>query len=377
VAMLPSEWMNKLMPNDPWDVIVVGGGPAGTIAARQLALQSLRVLLVEKASFPRFKVCGGCLGSEALDVLHEVGLGDLPMKAGGVPLRTMRLRCEGSAVELNLRRRVGLSRTLLDSLLLQEAALAGATICNETCGRLEPSDDLQLRSVELRHGEEIATVRAKVVLLATGIAASPAEFVARTWPKSRIGLATLLESGPIDLEPNTLHMACGASGYVGIAPVEEGCFDVAAAVDPAALAKAASPSALVGGILSEAGFPELEELKTASWRGTPLLTKQTRPLGTHRCLLIGDAAEYVEPFTGEGIGWAMRSALLACSLVLEGLKTWDTQIVDRYKMLYSRSLAGRQRRCRMISHLLLRSAFLRRLTLWSLRRAPLLAHSFT
>jgi flavin-dependent dehydrogenase len=162
-----------------------------------------------------------------------------------------------------------------------------------------------------------------------------------------------------------------------MAPVEERCFDVAAAVDPVALATAASPSALVGRILRDAGFPVPEELKMARWRGTPLLTKQTRPLGAHRCLLIGDAAEYVEPFTGEGIGWAMRSAILACRLVPAGLEAWDTRIVDRYETLYSRSLANRQRRCRMISHLLLRSAFLRRLTLWSLRRAPLLAKSFT
>ncbi len=60
-----------------WDVIVIGAGPAGALAAYLLAKHSLRTLLVEKAEFPRAKVCGGCVNLRALDALQRVGLGAL------------------------------------------------------------------------------------------------------------------------------------------------------------------------------------------------------------------------------------------------------------------------------------------------------------
>lgn len=375
--MVTSPWIRTATQHDPWDVVIIGGGPAGAIAARQLALQSKQVLLVEKSRSPRFKVCGGCLGREALDVLAEIGLGDLPVRAGGTPLRSMRLCSESCTTELKLGHRIGLSRSVFDALLLEEVVQAGATVCVETAGRLETSGDLRLRSIELQHDHVRLTVCAKCVLVATGLSSCPPEFVARSWPKSRIGVGTLLDPGQFDLKPNVMYMACSADGYVGIAPVEAGRLDVAAAVDPAALAQARSPGKLVAQILREAGLPELATLQAASWRGTPLLTSHTRPLGAHRCLLIGDAAEYVEPFTGEGIGWAMRSAVLASDLMRDGIDKWNTRIAQRWETLYAGRLARQQWRCRLISQLLLRSKLMRGLTVWGLRHAPFLAHSFT
>lgn len=375
--MVPGPFIPTATRYDPWDIVIIGGGPAGAIAARQLALQSKRVLLVEKSRSPRFKTCGGCLGREALDVLSEIGLGGLPNKAGGTLLRSMRLCSEGGATELKLGHRIGLSRSVFDALLLEEALQTGATVCVETAGRLETANDPRLRSVELQHGDERLTVRAKGVLLATGLSACPSEFVTRSWSKSRIGVGTLLEPCQYDLEPDVMYMACSANGYVGLAPVEEGRLDVAAAVDPAALAQARSPGKLVGQILREAGLTELAALQAATWRGTPLLTSHTRPLGAHRCLLIGDAAEHVEPFTGEGIGWAMRSAVLASDLMRDGIDKWNTRIAQRWETVYAGRLARQQWRCRLISQLLLRSKLMRGLTVWGLRHAPFLANSFT
>ena len=58
-----------------WDAIVIGAGPAGALAARQIALQGLHTLLIDGKHFPRAKVCGGYLNSRALQALREVGLG--------------------------------------------------------------------------------------------------------------------------------------------------------------------------------------------------------------------------------------------------------------------------------------------------------------
>ena len=70
-----------------WDAVVVGAGPAGSLAARQMARQGAAVLLVDKLSFPRWKVCGCCLNGAALSALDSVGLGELPQRLSARPLR--------------------------------------------------------------------------------------------------------------------------------------------------------------------------------------------------------------------------------------------------------------------------------------------------
>src|SRR5688500_12440569 len=105
-----NEWLNLVTQRDPWDVVVLGAGPAGAMAARPLALQGHHVVLVEKCQLSRFKVCGGCLGGAALDVLENVGLGDLPSKCGGIPLQTMQLASGRYMAQLEIGRRVAVSR---------------------------------------------------------------------------------------------------------------------------------------------------------------------------------------------------------------------------------------------------------------------------
>jgi flavin-dependent dehydrogenase len=92
-------------------------------------------------------------------------------------------------------------------------------------------------------------------------------------------------------------------------------------------------------------------------------------LGTHRCLVVGDAAGYVEPFTGEGIAWAMQSAMLATSLLAGSLAAWDQSIPRRWQRLYNAALSGRQRLCRSLTQLL-RVRALRQLAIRGLQQAP-------
>src|SRR5262249_60136413 len=75
----------------PWHALVVGAGPAGATAARELARRDLDVLLVDRATFPRWKVCGCCLNGNALATLERIGLGDLPQRYAALALTDMRL----------------------------------------------------------------------------------------------------------------------------------------------------------------------------------------------------------------------------------------------------------------------------------------------
>jgi flavin-dependent dehydrogenase len=367
-----TQWPIVVAKDEPWDVVVLGAGPAGAIAALQLARAGCRVLLVEKSCLPRVKVCGGCLSGAALDILEMVGLKELPERCGGVTLRRMRLASGGIVAEIDIGRRLAISRQTFDDALVREAVRAGVTVCDDTQGAMQRLVDLQTRVVLLRHRGREDTVRARAVLIATGLSSCPSHCTTRTWSRSRIGVGTLLQNSDNWMSSDVLHMAWGVSGYVGMAAVDGQRLDIAAAVDPNALTAGKSPGMLVSKILNEAGLPPVHGLKTAVWRGTPLLTRQTRPLGAYRCLLIGDATGYVEPFTGEGIAWAMQSAVMAASLVVNQLEQWNEATTLRWERLYAETLSGSQRYCSLITRLL-RSKAIRQLAVKTLARAPLLA----
>jgi menaquinone-9 beta-reductase len=353
----------------PWDAIVLGAGPAGTIAARQLALQGKRVLLVDKACLPRDKVCGGCLGGAALDALQSVGLGHLPTACGGVSLSTFSLASEGLTASIPIGRRIAVSRRIFDDALLNEAARAGVIVCDQTQGLLDPRQSIETRMVSLQRCGKDLTAQARVVIVATGLAPSPAEFDTQVVPRSYIGLGGVLDEPPCRLKRGELLMACGDAGYVGVTAVENGRYDVAAAVRPSALAEYKSPAALVRCILEGAGLSPRCDLSAVHWHGTPPLTRRTSPVGSHRCLVVGDAAGYVEPFTGEGIGWAMQSAILATLLLSSSPAAWDASLPREWQQLHDAALSGRRRLCRMITQLL-RLRPVRQLAVRGLQWAP-------
>ncbi len=78
-----------------WEVVVVGAGPAGALAAHGLASRGVRVLLVEQRNFPRWKVCGACLSPQALAALKAAGLAELVAAEGGIHLQQLQLGLAG------------------------------------------------------------------------------------------------------------------------------------------------------------------------------------------------------------------------------------------------------------------------------------------
>ena len=109
-----------------WDAVVIGAGPAGALAARQLALEGVRVLLVERARFPRWKVCGACLNGQAISALGSAGLGSLVNHLGGIELDEFLVGLEGRMTPIGLTVGAAVSRGRFDAALVEEARLAGA-----------------------------------------------------------------------------------------------------------------------------------------------------------------------------------------------------------------------------------------------------------
>ena len=364
-----------------WDVLVIGAGPGGAFAARETARAGLATLLVERASFPRAKVCGGCLNHTAVEALQRAGLGDPLARLGGRAITSVCLRQDGRQASIPTPPGVAVSRRTLDAMLVTTAIAAGARFLPETTAVVarDPAAPAPAgpRLVELgSRGRAAVQVAARVVIAADGLAQTSlracGEFESVVTAGSRIGVGSVGPAGSLDLPPGTITMAIGRAGYAGAVVVEEGQVHVAAALDPRFIRECGSPGHSVASVLEHAGVPVGGALDALDWLGTLPLTRRTlRPVG-RRVLLVGDAAGYVEPFTGEGMAWALATAGAAAPFVLRGLRAWDERL-EREWLAARDALTGRQRRtCRMIARTL-RAPWAVRSALGLLARWPALA----
>jgi flavin-dependent dehydrogenase len=348
--------------SSPWDAIVIGAGPSGSMAARELARRGASVLLVEKQEFPREKVCGGCLNGQALGVLESVGLGALARRSGGVSLSTFRLGVRGQQFPLELPAGIAVPRGRFDEGLVGAAIAAGV--------RFEPRIEAHVdtaaggtRTVRLGRADDSPTIEARVVLLASGLgqATLPADSGVRVRIArgSRIGAGCSLEDGPADYDAGTIHMAVGTAGYVGLVRHDDGRLHVAAAIDPVELHGLGGPGPAAEAILAEAGFAKVPGLRTVRWRGTTPLTRRARPLAGTRLFLLGDAASYVEPFTGEGIAWSLAAGRAIAPLASRAIERWEPRMAEEWERLHRRVIGRRQIACRIAATMLRRPLLVR------------------
>lgn len=354
---------------DHYDAVVIGAGPAGSVAARELARQGKSVLLVDKATFPRRKVCGCCLNGNALAALAAVGLGELPARLGAVPLHSLKLAANGRAATVPVAG-VSLSREAFDAALIREAVAAGAEFlpgCKALMGDVEGGR----RRVLVGEG----IVRAGVVIAADGlngrVAALADGFDVPTKASSRIGAGVVVDGHP-DYQPGSIFMATGSGGYVGLVVLEDGRLDIAAAFDADFVRAAGGLGEAAAITLADAGFPAVTGLQSADWKGTPALTRTPDRIAGERWFAVGDASGYVEPFTGEGMAWAVGGAAAVAQLVADG---WHPALIREWNRLHFELIGRRQRFCRILAPAL-RSRLVRRMMVSALSVLPVLARPF-
>jgi flavin-dependent dehydrogenase len=338
-----------------WDVVVVGAGPAGALAAHELARWGLAVLLVDQAAFPRWKVCGCCCNGHALASLTAAGLGHLPGRLGAIPLHHVLLGARGCSARIPISGGVALSRQALDTGLVDAAIARGSAFLPQTRAALARSGPTS-RSVILHHAERTTEVETRLVLAASGLGnrlfnESPCNMSVAE-EDSWIGAGVIAETAPAHYGPHAIYMACGAGGYVGLVRLEDDRLDIAAALDPTLLKKSHHPGVAASQILRDAGFPPVPHLAELSWRGTPPLTRHAARVALDRVFVLGDAAGYVEPFTGEGIAWALASARAVTPLAVRGARCWQPSLMHEWTTLYHRVIACRQRTCRVVTRVL-------------------------
>src|SRR5262249_18476519 len=285
-----------------------------------------------RAAFQRWKVCGGCLNERALGTLADVGLESLTSHCRGVPLERVLLAGRDCSAVLPLPGGVALSRETFDAALVQAALAAGAAFLPGTYATLAGVGP-QGRIAFLRQGTREWAAAARFVVAADGLSgrllSGERKMQNLIIRNSRIGAGAVVSRAPAFYERGTIHMACGDDGYVGLVRLEDGRLDVATALERFAVQDAGRPSRLAAEILQSVGWPAIAEREKETWRGTPGLARRASRVAGERLFVVGDSAGYVEPFTGEGIAWALDAGVALTSLAVEAAREWTPRLAAR------------------------------------------------
>ncbi|MGY1811732.1 geranylgeranyl reductase family protein [Blastococcus sp. SYSU D00820] len=321
------------------DVVVVGAGPAGSAAARTLAAAGLDVAVLEKAAFPREKVCGDGLTPRGVKALHDLGVDT----TGWIRHRGLRVHGGGQVVEvdwpaLDSWPGYGLIRTRsdLDSLLAAHAEAAGARVTTGVTVTEPLLDDAgRVAGVQAQVGpdREPATWRAPLVVSAEGLSGRLAKSLGLVRREDRpLGVAVrryvrtprtadpyldisfdLSESGP---------SADSMPGYGWSFGMGDGTANVGFGLLDTRRGTGAEPRTVLRRWL--ATLPEEwqlgEEHAVTPLRGAGLpMALHRQPAYTRGLLLAGDAAGVVNPFNGEGISYALETGRMAAETAAEAL----------------------------------------------------------
>ncbi len=327
-----------------WDVVIVGAGPAGATAARELAAGGRAVLLLDKASFPREKVCGDGLIPDALNALRRAGVYQQVIDEGhrasvlsAFSPRSIRVDVPGEFVTLR--------RDRLDHLLLQAAIAQGALFEQARVTALHADDDGVTVSVA---GADHA-IRSRIAVVATGADMSllqQAGVVHRRQP-SAVALRCYVRS-PVTIDSLIIsfHRAI-LPGYAWIFPMGEHEYNVGCGVFYRGGRRATVNLRTTFATFSEA-FPLAKELLREAEHVTPLTGARLRcgldgaaACHSARILSIGETIGATFPFTGEGIGKAMETGEIAARQIERALVEVDRRHLTDFAHVLERELAPR------------------------------------
>lgn len=329
-------------------MIVVGGGPAGAACAALLAQSGVAVTLLDRAAFPRDKACGEFLTPQARLLLQDLGVWNALVQAGARPVtatvlaapdgrQIMHTPLDGGPAGYALR------RVTLDAALLANARSAGAHVRENFAVRdLCYSEDGQVVGARGQEkGGEMETLRARLVVGADGSHSLVARQLGLVNPIPRLQrVAVVAHWHGVTGRNDTIEMRTHGSLVCGMGfPGGDTGADTLSRAPFTANTTFVMPTTQASRIAGRAGewieetllacFPDLAGRLAGARRET-----QIRAVGCfgHRCatpaadgaLLVGDAATFIDPFTGEGVYFSLRGAQLAAESAYDALKRGDT-----------------------------------------------------
>jgi flavin-dependent dehydrogenase len=316
------------------DVLVVGGGPAGSATALLLAAAGCAVVLVDRAAFPRDKACSEYMSPEAVRILDRLGVVGALEAAGAVPLAgtsvtaALGARLHGRFALAGHRpfRPTGLSvsRRILDHRLIAAARDAGAVVLERTAVEMLRRDAAGIAGAVVRTADGArATIAARLTVGADGLRSVVGRQLGRRRQGRLRRVAFVAHMDGVAGMGDSAEMYVGRLGYLGLNPIGGGRTNVALVV-PARRALAARGRRREFFVESLADFPGVSQrvgegamvrdvLATgpfAAWSGRVV---------ADGAALVGDAADFFDPFTGEGIYSALRGAELLAEVARPAL----------------------------------------------------------
>ena len=345
------------MDSQAAQVIVVGGGPAGAATAFHLARAGIHVTILDRAHFPRDKPCSEYMSPQASRILDEMGVLEQIERSGAAHLAGMRVHApNGTAFQGRFAdvegfrgyrdRGLALRRTILDHLLLDRARAVGAVVCEgvrvidlrrDSNGRVTGVDAIDERG-------ERRTLSASIVVGADGlrsVVARRLDLAATRLAQRRVAFVTHFAG--IDMgDSGEMHV--DHDGYLGLADVGGGMTNVAVVV-PRSRAREASgdPAGFVDAWIRRRRHVAPRFAKAV--RVTPVLATGPFASAARRAwapgaALVGDAADFFDPFTGEGIYAALRGAELLVPRIIDALSATAPADGDASLGAYNRARIG-------------------------------------
>jgi flavin-dependent dehydrogenase len=322
-----------------YDVIVVGGGPAGCTVACLLAQKGVKTLLLEEKRVPREKLCGAFITPECFPTLNRLGVFDEILGSGAQRISEVRLVApSGRGITTNISAvsaagnwALSLSRSRMDSILFERAKTAGA-VCIEGMavkrGIFESGRASGVECLSLSSGET-EVFRAPVVVDASGrnsrLSLSAAERMAGRKGSRLYALKASLQNG--DVVPERVELYFFKSGYGGLSLIEGGLINLCFMTTERSIKEAGRDPARVLEqtiMTNPAARQRLEHARVVGkWLSAGPLSFGHRGLFRDGIIAAGDAAGMIDPFTGTGIQIALRSGETLAECILQAMGRLD------------------------------------------------------
>ena len=349
-----------------YDVIIAGGGPAGASAAIHLARGGARVLLIEQKKFPRAKLCGEFISPECTPHFERLGVATQMFAASPARLtETVFYARQGTSVSVPSAWfgaggvALGLSRAEMDERLLRRASEAGAEVLEEAhVINLLLSQD-RVEGVTIKHAGREAGYRAPVTIDATGRTRALARRVDQSPNETKSHRASLVafkaHLQDARVAPGACEIYFYRGGYGGLSSIEGGlsnlCFIASARAVRECGADAERVMRTVVCQNRRAAYALANAAASTPWLAVSLEGFGRHPVTPARGLLsIGDAASFIDPFTGSGMLMALESGELAASVIRDQAEATGprVELEESYRAAYQAKFHSRLRICALL-----------------------------